>query len=120
MEMKNNKDTHEHSNSSDMMHENHSKHAEHNKHEHDEHAEHDHSSPVEDEEISMWKKKLFWAWLFGVPVLILMFIARVFGIEVVSDTFVIIFFLILGFPVVFVFGWSTIKGGFRGLFTFYF
>ena len=120
MEMKNNKDMHEHSNSSDMMHENHSKRAEHNKHEHDEHAEHDHSSPVEDEEISMWKKKLFWAWLFGVPVLILMFIARVFGIEVVSDTFVIVLFLILGFPVVFVFGWSTIKGGFRGLFTFYF
>jgi Cu+-exporting ATPase len=28
--------------------------------------------------------------------------------------------LILGFPVIFIFGWSTIKGGMRGLFTFYF
>jgi P-type Cu+ transporter len=79
-----------------------------------------HAKPVEDEEITMWKKKLFWAWLFAVPAMILMIIMRVFMIEFISENLAITIFLILGFPVVFITGFDTLKSGFRGLFTFYF
>src|SRR3989344_3110697 len=84
------------------------------------HGEHDHSSPVEDEEIVSWKKKLIWAWIFALPAMIIMLITRIIGIDIVSMEFTISLFLILGFPVVFITGWETLRGGFRGLFTFYF
>src|SRR3989344_7541529 len=88
-------------------------------HEKHEHREHDHSS-MEDEEISDWKKKLIGSLIFAVPLLIIMFVTRILGIEIINETITIIIFLVLGFPVVFIFGFSTLRGGLRGLFTFYF
>jgi len=82
--------------------------------------EHHHESPVEDEEIKDWKKKLIWSWIFVIPIALLMFSERLFGLELFSEKVMTIFLLILGFPVIFFFGWQTIKGGIRGLFTFYF
>ncbi len=83
------------------------------------HEEHDHSS-TEDEEINFWKKKLIGAWIFGIPVMILMLITRIFQIEIINEQITLIIFLVLAFPVVFIFGFTTLKGGLRGLFTFYF
>ncbi|MEK6918833.1 MAG: copper-translocating P-type ATPase [Nanoarchaeota archaeon] len=82
----------------------------------------DNSKPVEDEEIALWKKKILGAWLFTIPIAILMFLQRIFELEVLmsNEKLMIIFTLVIAFPVIFFFGWSTIKGGFRGLFTFYF
>src|SRR3989338_3511265 len=82
--------------------------------------EHHHDSAVEDEEIQFWKKKLIGAWIFGIPVMILMLITRIFHIEIINEQITLILFLIMAFPVVFIFGFSTLKGGLRGLFTFYF
>jgi Cu+-exporting ATPase len=87
---------------------------------HEDMDEHHHDAPVDDEEILDWKKKLFGAWIFAIPLALLMFSERLFGLELFIPRTTTIILLVLGFPVLFVFGWSTIKGGIRGLFTFYF
>lgn len=81
---------------------------------------HHHDSPVDDSEIKDWRKKLFGAWIFAVPIAILMFSDRIFGIEILAQKPMTVLLLILAAPVLFIFGWSTIRGGMRGLFTFYF
>jgi len=75
---------------------------------------------IEDREIRTWKSKLLGAWIFVVPIAILMVFERLLGIMIFSSNLMVALLLILGFPVVFIFGFSTIKSGFRGLFTFYF
>jgi Cu+-exporting ATPase len=82
--------------------------------------EHNHEEPIEDAEITSWKKKLIWSWLLTIPITIIMLSERLFSFPLIEMPYSIIFMLILGFPVIFIFGWSTIKGGMRGLFTFYF
>lgn len=82
--------------------------------------EHHHDSPVEDIEISSWRKKLIWSWIFTIPIAILMLLARFFDLMFLSENQMLVISLILAFPVIFIFGWQTIKGGIRGLFTFYF
>ncbi len=81
--------------------------------------EHKHDS-VEDSEILSWKRKLIGSWIFGIPILLLMFLTRVFGIELFSEEIIIIIFLVLGFPVVFIYGFNTLRSGLRGYYTFYF
>ena len=103
-----------------MEHEHHDMHK--MKHEMKEHEmdEHHHETPVEDEEIRDWKKKMVGAWLFAIPIAVLMFSQRILQINIISEFTYTILFVLLGLPVLFVFGWSTIRGGMRGLFTFYF
>src|SRR3989338_5839092 len=76
--------------------------------------------PVEDEEIKSWKKKLLFSWLFTIPIVLIMLSERIFGIQFFSMEYTTFLILAIGFPVLFIFGWSTIRGGMRGLFTFYF
>src|SRR3989344_4218047 len=82
--------------------------------------EHNHDEPAEDSEIKSWKRKLFWSWLLTIPIVVLMLSERLFGFAIVEMPYSIILILALGFPVIFVFGWETIRSGIRGLFTFYF
>ena len=86
--------------------------------------EHDHShTSIEDIEINSWKKKMIWSWIFTIPIAIVMLFDRIFGLsllEFAGDKGMIIILLLVAFPVVFIFGFDTIKGGLRGLFTFYF
>src|SRR3989338_11374301 len=79
-----------------------------------------HDEPVEDTEIQDWKRKLILSWIFTIPLAVLMLTERLFGLEIFSIETTTIIILIIGFPVLFIFGWNTIKGGMRGLFTFYF
>ena len=81
---------------------------------------HHHDEPVEDAEIKSWKKKLVLSWIFTIPIAFLMLSERLFGFTLIESPYSAIIILIIGFPVVFIFGWDTIKGGTRGLFTFYF
>ena len=81
---------------------------------------HHHDQPVEDTEIKDWKRKLIWSWVLTVPIALLMLSERIFGFALIEIPYSVIVILILGFPVIFIFGWDTIKGGVRGLFTFYF
>src|SRR3989344_6565235 len=85
-----------------------------------EHEDHHHEKPVEDTEITSWKKKLIGSWLLTIPIAIMMLAERLFNLPLINMPYSIITILVLGFPVIFIFGWSTIKGGIRGLFTFYF
>ena len=81
---------------------------------------HHHDEPVEDSEIKSWKQKLVWSWVLTIPIAILMLSERLFGFFLLPEDFIAPVILILGFPVIFIFGWGTIRGGIRGLFTFYF
>ena len=84
--------------------------------------EHEHTpeEPEEDSEISSWKRKLLWTWAFTIPITVIMLSERLFHFPLIEMPYSIIAILILGFPVLFIFGWDTVKGGMRGLFTFYF
>ncbi|MDP4038985.1 MAG: copper-translocating P-type ATPase [Candidatus Pacearchaeota archaeon] len=87
--------------------------------------EHTHHTEIQEEsveamEMAMWKKKLIGSWIFGVPLLIMMAVTRILGITLFSEEIDVAIFLVLGFPIVFIFGWQTIRGGLRGFYTFYF
>src|SRR3989344_8465302 len=85
--------------------------------------EHDHSvieESIEELELISWKRKLIGAWIFAIPIAILMLFDRIFGMTILPEGWMIPSLLILGFPVVFIFGFETIKGGLRGFYTFYF
>src|SRR3989344_3008638 len=79
-----------------------------------------HKEKIEDAEITSWKKKLFGSWILTIPIAIIMLSERIFNFPLIEMPYSIITILVIGFPVIFVFGWDTIKGGMRGLFTFYF
>ena len=92
------------------------------KHSHSHSHSHDHGS-VEEMEINSWKRKLIGAWIFTIPIAFVMLLDRIFSInllEFAGEWGMIAVILIFAFPVVFIFGFDTIKGGIRGLFTFYF
>ena len=82
--------------------------------------EHHHEEPVEDTEINDWWRKTIFSWIFAIPIAFVMLSERIFGFMIIPEEYSIYVILTLAFPVVFIFGWNTIKGGLRGLFTFYF
>lgn len=94
------------------------------KHSHnmDEHAHHAQvqEQSVEEMEMRAWKRKLIGAWVFSIPIAVLMIFERIFMLEILPEGWMIPVILVLGFPVVFVFGWQTLKGGLRGFWTLYF
>jgi Cu+-exporting ATPase len=49
-----------------------------------------------------------------------MLLSRIFGLMIFSDLIMTIILLVLAFPVIFIFGWKTIKSGVRGFTSFYF
>src|SRR3989338_11176988 len=75
---------------------------------------------IEDSEIKSWKKKLIWSWILTIPISLLMLSERLFGFMILPEDYLTPVILLLGFPVIFIFGFDTVKGGIRGLFTFYF
>lgn len=75
---------------------------------------------IEDLEVISWRKKLIGSWILTVPLIILMVSERLFDFIIIKMPYSIFFTLILAFPVIFIFGGNTIKGGIRGLFTLYF
>ncbi|MEK6879156.1 MAG: heavy metal translocating P-type ATPase, partial [Nanoarchaeota archaeon] len=89
---------------------------------HDEHMHHAEvkEKSIEGLELRSWRKKLIGAWIFTIPIAFLMFSKRIFGMSFVPESWMIPLLLIFGFPVVFIFGFSTIRGGLRGFYTFYF
>ena len=85
---------------------------------------HDHSKmqeqSVEEMEIRSWKRKMILSWIFAIPIAIIMLSERIFDFMIIPEGYSSYVILVLAFPVVFIFGWDTIKGGMRGIFTFYF
>jgi len=93
----------------------------HSHHSMNKHSEHDHShGSIEEQEIKSWKKRMTLAWIFTIPIALLMISERLFEFMLFEENTSIIILLVLAFPVVFITGFETLKGGLRGLFTFYF
>jgi len=78
--------------------------------------EHAHGGVTEEKEIKKWLRKTILSWSFTIPLVLLMLSERLFGIKLIqSDLTMSLVILALAFPVIFIFGFSTIKGGMRGL-----
>jgi len=75
---------------------------------------------IEEKEIESWKRKLFWSWVISIPIILLMYIPMIFGVMLFEEKIMSILILVLAFPVIFIIGFSTLKSGFRGFFSFYF
>ena len=73
----------------------------------------------EDAEIRSWRNKLILAWIFTIPIAILMLGNRL-GVEILPENIMLAITLVLAFPVIFIFGWQIIKSGVRGLIYRYF
>ena len=80
---------------------------------------HKYQEPFEAREMRLWKRRLLGSWIFAIPIAILMILERFFEIMPLGEITPIII-LIIGFPVIFFFGWQTIKAGMRGFISFYF
>ncbi len=78
-----------------------------------------HTESFEEKEMRLWKRRLWGAWVFAVPIAILMILERFFNIMPLGELTSLII-LLIGFPVIFFFGWVTIKAGTRGFINFYF
>ena len=92
----------------------------HVKEEKHEHEEHDHSGAIEEKEIKSWKRKMFWSWLITIPITFIMFSERLFGLKFFEPNTMTLVLLVMAFPVIFIIGWSTLRGGLKGYYTFYF
>lgn len=82
--------------------------------------EHKHNSEsFEERDMRLWKIRLWGAWIFAIPIALLMILERFFAIMPFGELTPYII-LVNAFPVIFFFGWPTIKSGIRGFFSFYF
>jgi Cu+-exporting ATPase len=75
---------------------------------------------IEEQEINSWRIKLIWGWALTIPIVFLMYFGKLTGIELMPEIAMQIAILIFAFPVIFVVGYETLKGGFKGLVGFYF
>ena len=82
--------------------------------------EHHHDEPMEDSEISSWKKKMRWSWILAIPIALIMLSERIFGFIIFPEAYSSWVLVAMAFPVVFIFGYETLKGGLRGFMSLYF
>jgi len=75
---------------------------------------------MENTEDRIWKRKLIVAWVLSIAIMVLMYSKFLFGKSLFSMTLMTVNTLILSFPIIFIFGFQTIKSGLRGFYTFYF
>ncbi|MBU2104217.1 MAG: heavy metal translocating P-type ATPase, partial [Nanoarchaeota archaeon] len=83
---------------------------------HEMHDEHDHSKPIDNSEILRWKRKLVGVWALTIPIIVFMYFGKLFGFEIIPMQYMTPLLLILSFPILFVFGFQTIKTGSIGLY----
>jgi Cu+-exporting ATPase len=74
----------------------------------------------EQREINNWFIKLIGVWIFTGQIMIIMYLPKILGVKLVDMNVMTIIMLALSFPVLFIFGFSTIKSGFRGFLKLYF
>jgi Cu+-exporting ATPase len=83
-------------------------------------GEHHHEAKAEPDEINSWKRKMIYTWIITIPIAFLMFSERLFGLKLLEESTMAIVILILAFPVIFIFGFETIKSGIKGFTSLYF
>ncbi len=80
---------------------------------------HNHHESIEDKEIRQWKQRLIGAWIFTIPIVIIMIFEK-FNFMLFSEKIMTLILLVFAFPVIFIFGFQTIKSGIKGFTSFYF
>jgi Cu+-exporting ATPase len=84
-------------------------------------SEHEHHhGKIEENEIASWKKKMIMVWIFTIPIAFLMYFEKLFGIILFKEEIMKTIILLLAFPIIFVWGFQTIKSGIKGFTSFYF
>ncbi len=78
---------------------------------------HEHHKDLETEK---WRKKLIWVWILTIPIIIIMYSGRVFGVEILSEGLMTLLLLLFSFPIIFIFGYNILKSGLRGFYKLYF
>jgi P-type Cu+ transporter len=78
------------------------------------------SSSSSSKKSNSWLTKLIGVWLFTIPIIFIMYSEKLIGTPVVSMNQMTPIMLILSFPIIFIFGFSTIRAGLRGFYKFYF
>jgi len=61
-----------------------------------------------------WKRKLFGVWILTIPIIIIMYSEKLIGVSIIPMNLMTPAMLILSFPIIFIFGFGTIKSGIRG------
>lgn len=56
----------------------------HEEHHLTENGEHHHEQPVEEFEINLWKKRMFFSWLIAIPIIFLTISERIFGLKLLK------------------------------------
>jgi len=87
------------------------------------HDEHDHpliNVREADTESDSWLKKMVWAWIITLPLTLIMYSGKFLGLNLFSESVMTYILLVFSFPVVFILGFSTLKGGLRGFTSLYF
>jgi len=75
---------------------------------------------IQEKEMDSWFRKMILAWAFTIPITLLMLSGRFFGLMIFDEKIMISIMLVLAFPVIFVAGWQTLKGGMKGFTSLYF
>ena len=80
----------------------------------------EHKHNEEKNEIDSWKKKMIYTWLLTIPIAFLMYSERLFGLKLFQEATMTIVILVLAFPIIFIWGFETIRSGIKGFTSFYF
>ncbi|MAG39674.1 copper-translocating P-type ATPase [Candidatus Pacearchaeota archaeon] len=75
---------------------------------------------LEEQEIKKWLIKLVGSWALTIPIMIIMYSEYLFGMMFVPMNRMTIVMLVLSFPIIFIFGFSTVKSGLKGFYKLYF
>ncbi len=78
------------------------------------------SSASPSKKTKFWLTKLIGVWLLTIPIMFIMYSEKLIGTAIVSMDIMTPIMLILSFPIIFIFGFSTIKAGLRGFYKLYF
>jgi Cu+-exporting ATPase len=79
-----------------------------------------HHGKIDIDEIASWKRKMIWVWILTVPIAFLMYSEKLFGLKLFDEATMSIIILLLAFPIIFVWGFETIRSGIRGFTSLYF
>ncbi len=67
-------------------------------------------------EIGVWRKKLWGTWVLTVLIMGIMYFEDLFGVMIVPMKWMTPLMLVLSFPIIFIFGFQTIKSGVRSFY----
>jgi Cu+-exporting ATPase len=73
-----------------------------------------------DNETMKWFIRMIGSWIFTIQIMLIMYSKHLFGRSFVSMEAMTPILLALSFPIIFIFGFQTVKLGLRGLYKFYF